>query len=385
MTGTILYVNNSYISNWDEFRELVILSFAPHSNQFKHVQNEILSSARDGNLYNWAFYHNLQFTHELDPNKFVGMTDGELQKFLLTLCGIESNEIGRPPFNDHLEIISDYKVIEKDIQNVYPIETPIPISKSKNRKFQIGLKVINPVNDRIKITLVKSKKSTISPWLQIKALFSDDDISVDLKVKGFIHYVTIDISELRSCDAVYLFADGKLIYTFNSLPEYIDLGVGIKWATYNLGAEYPSETGSHFAWGKLNSAKEFNDDYKYCRMSSISGNQQYDAATANRGQNWRIPKRKEWLSLYNKCDVTNIEIDGNPCLKFTSRKNKKYIILPITGFINGVKLRNRGIDGCYWSSIQGDTNHAFDNKGDYKHKYLGLMIRPVYDGKNSDS
>lgn len=378
MEEAILYINNEYLYTWEEFKRLIILSFTARSDRFKDVRQEILSSVRDGIAYDWAILHNNLFSNELEPDNFIGMTDGELQKFLLILCGVESNEVNRPTFNNHLEIISDYKVIEDDIQNSYSIKTPIPISKSKNRKFQIGLKVVNPVNDRITITLVKNQKSTSSLLPQIKSLFSDE-ISVDLKVKGIIHYVTIDISGLRSCDAVYLFADGKLIYTFNSLPEYIDLGIGIKWATCNLGAEYPSESGDYFAWGKLISSKQFDDDYKYCRMSNISGNQQYDAATANRGQNWRIPKRKEWLTLYSKCDVTNIEIDGIPCLKFTSRINKKYIILPLTGFIDGVEIRYRGLDGCYWSSIQDDTNYAFDNKGDYKHKYLGLMIRPVFD------
>lgn len=378
MEGAILYINNEYLCNWEEFKRLIILSFTSLSDRFKDVRQEILSSVRDGIAYDWAVLHNNLFSNELKPDNFVGMTDGELQKFLLILCGVESKEVNRPTFNNHLEIISDYKVIEDDIQNSYSIKTPIPISKSKNRKFQIGLKVVNPVNDRITITLVKNKKSTISLLPQIKSLFSDE-ISVDLKVKGIIHYVTIDISELRSCDAVYLYADGKLIYTFNSLPEYIDLGIGIKWATCNLGAEYPSESGEYFAWGESKPRNSFEDDYTYCRLSNISGIKPYDAATVTRGQNWRIPKRKEWNTLYSKCDVADVVIDGIPCLKFTSRINNKYIILPISGYMIGTRLCYVGSSDCYWSSIQDDANDAFDNTGSYKHKYYGLMIRPVYD------
>ena len=31
--------------------------------------------------------------------------------------------------------------------------------------------------------------------------------------------------------------------------EYVDLGLSVKWATCNVGAEKPEENGDYYAWG----------------------------------------------------------------------------------------------------------------------------------------
>lgn len=80
--------------------------------------------------------------------------------------------------------------------------------------------------------------------------------------------------------------------------------------------------------------------------------------------------------------MKSVIVDGIDCIKFTSRINKKYIILPLAGIMEGKELVNKGSRDCYWSSIQDDANYAFDNEGNYRYKYLGLMIRPVYEDIN---
>lgn len=32
--------------------------------------------------------------------------------------------------------------------------------------------------------------------------------------------------------------------------EYIDLGLSVKWATHNVGANTPEECGDYYAWGE---------------------------------------------------------------------------------------------------------------------------------------
>ena len=44
-------------------------------------------------------------------------------------------------------------------------------------------------------------------------------------------------------------------------PQYVDLGLSVKWATFNVGAKSPEEYGDYFAWGEtlpmdLNKIKE---------------------------------------------------------------------------------------------------------------------------------
>jgi hypothetical protein len=38
-------------------------------------------------------------------------------------------------------------------------------------------------------------------------------------------------------------------------PEYVDLGLSVKWATCNIGAKTPEENGMYFSWGDIESFK----------------------------------------------------------------------------------------------------------------------------------
>ncbi len=41
--------------------------------------------------------------------------------------------------------------------------------------------------------------------------------------------------------------------------EYVDLGLSVKWATMNIGAESVTDYGVYFAWGEIVS----KDDYTW--------------------------------------------------------------------------------------------------------------------------
>lgn len=43
--------------------------------------------------------------------------------------------------------------------------------------------------------------------------------------------------------------------------EYVDMGLSVKWATMNIGAEKVSDYGDYFAWGETCS----KEDYTYRR------------------------------------------------------------------------------------------------------------------------
>ena len=65
---------------------------------------------------------------------------------------------------------------------------------------------------------------------------------------------------------------------------YVDLGLPskTKWAIHNLGATSPFEEGDLFCWGYLFPKKYSRDEVcnTYGKFEDISGNPQYDAATA---------------------------------------------------------------------------------------------------------
>lgn len=52
----------------------------------------------------------------------------------------------------------------------------------------------------------------------------------------------------------------------NTNMEFVDLGLSVKWAKWNVGATNPYELGGYFAWGEDSSKNTFdnrNNDYKW--------------------------------------------------------------------------------------------------------------------------
>ena len=46
---------------------------------------------------------------------------------------------------------------------------------------------------------------------------------------------------------------------------YVDLGLSVKWATCNVGANNPEDYGDYFAWGETTTKDTYNwSTYKYC-------------------------------------------------------------------------------------------------------------------------
>ena len=162
--------------------------------------------------------------------------------------------------------------------------------------------------------------------------------------------------------------------------EYVDLGLSVKWATCNVGANKPEECGDYFAWGETE-PKEYYDwsTYKWrndsnTTLTKYNISSDYgtvdnkttldlsdDAARANWGGSWRMPTSAEQDELRNNCTWTWTTQSGVNGYKVTSDKNGKSIFLPAAGFRRDSSLSNTGSNGCYWSSslLPGLTLHAW--------------------------
>ena len=91
--------------------------------------------------------------------------------------------------------------------------------------------------------------------------------------------------------------------------DYVDLGLpsGLKWATCNVGASNATDYGDYYAWGETTTKTEYTEDNSLTygkQMNDISGNPQYDAATANWGGGWRMPTYDELRELMFNCTWT---------------------------------------------------------------------------------
>ena len=139
-------------------------------------------------------------------------------------------------------------------------------------------------------------------------------------------------------------------------PEYVDMGLSVKWATCNLGGYYPTASGDYYAWGEITPKTEYSwtnyawgywdssvENYstltKYNPTDQLSRLEMEDDAAHQRlGSGWWIPTSSNWEELLNadNCEFKSDYSAGY--VKITSKKTGNYIFLPAAGLINDAKL-----------------------------------------------
>ena len=185
----------------------------------------------------------------------------------------------------------------------------------------------------------------------------------------------------------------------------VDLGLSVKWASCNVGADAPEDYGGYYAWGETEEKSNYSwDTYKYWSDRDGDGNIEeseitnigpnisgtsYDVAHVKWGGSWRMPTSSEIKELCNKCSWEWTSINGVGGQKVTG-PNGNSIFLPAAGFRSYTTDGYRGSDGYYWSGTltEDDSDSAyclnFDSGGNYGHivwilgggRY-GLTVRPV--------
>ena len=175
-----------------------------------------------------------------------------------------------------------------------------------------------------------------------------------------------------------LYAQWKEVGEYNGY-EYVDLGLSVKWAKCNVGANAPTEAGSYFAWGELYTKSTYaSDNYSVATGPTVLP-QHLDAANYTMKGNWRMPTKAEFQELIDNCTMTKLSYG----VKFTA-KNGNYIILPFVGYKDSWSNPGKSY-GYYWTSdIYPSTSskaYAVVVGGNefYStiYRYLGLSIRPV--------
>jgi hypothetical protein len=216
----------------------------------------------------------------------------------------------------------------------------------------------------------------------------------------------VDISNARKTlhiDAGYYCEDGENCDTLAILePEYVDLGLSVKWATFNEGATSPEDYGDYFAWGETEPKETYSwATYKWCdgtqntmtKYNATDGKTILeptdDAAQVHRGGKWRMPTKAECQELIDSCTwewTTSNNISGYR----VTGPNGHSIFLPAGGVRIGNASYAIGEFGYYWSSslmidsISEARSIVFtptSKSCDSDFLYRGRKIRPVYDDR----
>ena len=171
-------------------------------------------------------------------------------------------------------------------------------------------------------------------------------------------------------------------------PEnvYVDLGLSVKWATCNVGADKPEDYGDYYAWGELTPKESYTwENYRFRTSGDDEGTVKLskytslyytsmldednrffiaddktqldledDVAHVKWGGDWRLPTNEEMNELIDSCTWTWTTVNGvNGCLVTSNRPGytDRSIFLPATGKY-GFETSNKsaGTWGHYWSN-----------------------------------
>ncbi len=225
---------------------------------------------------------------------------------------------------------------------------------------------------------------------------------------AFIGWYLVGSETPVSMEEKYVFTASEnitLIAKFiKPVGEAIDLGLSVKWASFNVGASSPEDYGGYYAWGETEE-KEYYDwgTYKlcnashytmtkYCTISSYGTvdnkttlDPEDDVAHVKWGGSWRMPTKAEQDELRNNCTWTWTTQNGVKGYKLTG-PNGNSIFLPAAGFRFGADVYSRGDYGYYWSSSLGErysynAYYLYFNGGYFEwngsNRYNGRSVRPV--------
>ena len=144
-------------------------------------------------------------------------------------------------------------------------------------------------------------------------------------------------------------------------PEnvYVDLGLSVKWAICNVGANTPEEYGDYYAWGEVETKESYEpNNYKFVNGGSAVNDKntldiENDVAHKEWGGKWRMPSREEFDELIQNCTWTWTTQKGVNGFLVTSNKpgyTDRSIFLPAAGLRSLSELRLSGNMGFYWTT-----------------------------------
>lgn len=177
--------------------------------------------------------------------------------------------------------------------------------------------------------------------------------------------------------------------------EAIDLGLSVKWANCNVGADKPEAFGNYFAWGEIEPKSNYSrsnyswyQDGKFINpggLTDISGSE-YDVAHVKWGGKWRMPTSSEVSELVNRCIWKSTTLNNVNVYQVTGPSGKS-IFLPAALRMDGSSLNSYEGDDLYWASTKTDNGAGalVMQYNDEEHwasswsPWDGGVVRPVSD------
>lgn len=187
------------------------------------------------------------------------------------------------------------------------------------------------------------------------------------------------------------------IPTASTDTDYVDMGLSVKWAKYNLGATKPEEAGDHYAWGETETKSNYTwATYKHGDRSGMNKysdtdgktklDDEDDVARAKLGSPYRLPTNAELQELVSNCTWKWTAVNGMNGYEVTSNINGNVIFFPTAGDYDGESYEDVGSMGGYWTSERPSTDteayylffgHYTKPSSSTDYRFAGWSVRPV--------
>lgn len=186
----------------------------------------------------------------------------------------------------------------------------------------------------------------------------------------------------------YVVGEVRSFTTKKQEMEYVDLGLSVLWARYNIGAEQEQEIGTLFGYGDRTGVQYSKDLNEYPSQDiadtelDITNDIEIDGSSPMLSAMPTLQQVKELIAKTTKKVET---LDGVKGIRFTAA-NGNSIFLPYTGYRNGKEIIDDG-KGFYWTGTASPVNTdyantlTFDDNGIVKNgnslRSYGLALRTV--------
>ncbi len=272
-----------------------------------------------------------------------------------------------PPASDILEdedLLEDIMCkhnVSKHIQKVI-VEAMMPSAKRRTPSVSEFIKSLDTCN-------INNDSNTDSNTDVIGDTIDEEATEyVEHNMDVSLHDISVENEKKENADSEDEVIAEPTRYELISDDDYVDLGLSVKWASKNVGANNILELGDRY------SAIPVDANIKWNTIPDSIAGSELDIANILSNGNCMLPIRKQWKELIDKCEWHWVEINDIVGYRVIG-SNGNSIFLPSTKYKNA----------CYWSASKASKYKSFYyiyfNSNNYDIMYNLItgqnFIRPV--------
>lgn len=162
---------------------------------------------------------------------------------------------------------------------------------------------------------------------------------------------------------------------FNADEDLVDLGLSVKWAKCNIGAETETDLGGLFGFGDNVGYNTSIDPAEYASADIYKTTT--DLAYLTYGGKAMLPTADEYEELFRCCTTEWTTQDGVAGYRFTG-PNGNSIFMPAAGSRTQATKSGEGAQGCYMTGSVNPSDSQFALSYQFNSSYNGRVTTPVY-------